>query len=63
MPGSTYGTSSRTWRSNPAPIWPDGRSTASAPATAGRFFWGLRLDLVCTLQGLRIAFALTFALT
>jgi hypothetical protein len=28
-------------------------------ASHSRFFWGLRLHLVCTLQGLPIAFALT----
>ena len=30
-------------------------------ASHSRFFWGLRLHLVCTLQGLPIAFALTRA--
>ncbi len=30
-------------------------------ASHSRFFWGLRLHLVCTLQGLPIAFALTGA--
>jgi hypothetical protein len=30
-------------------------------ASRSRFFWGLRLHLVCTLQGLPIAFALTGA--
>ena len=30
-------------------------------ASHSRFFWGLRLHLVCTLQGLLIAFALTGA--
>ncbi|WUE10346.1 transposase [Nonomuraea sp. NBC_00507] len=30
-------------------------------ASHRRFFWGLRLHLVCTLQGLPIAFALTGA--
>ncbi len=30
-------------------------------ASHSRFFWGLRLQLVCTLQGLPIAFALTGA--
>ncbi|WP_374227567.1 hypothetical protein [Streptomyces sp. AC627_RSS907] len=34
-----------------------GRSCASH----SRFFWGLRLHLVCTLQGLPVAFALTGA--
>ena len=41
-------------------IWPDGRSTATAPhtrATSG----ALRLHLVCTLGGLPIGFALTGA--
>lgn len=28
-------------------------------ASHSRFFWGLRLHMVCTLQGLPIAFALT----
>jgi hypothetical protein len=36
--------------------WPDGPSTATAPATRG-----LRLHVVCTLHGLPIAFALTRA--
>lgn len=30
-------------------------------ASHSRFFWGLRLHLVCTLQGLPVAFALTGA--
>ena len=30
-------------------------------ACHSRFFWGLRLHLVCTLHGLRVAFALTGA--
>lgn len=30
-------------------------------ASHSRFFWGLRLHLVCTLQGLPVAFSLTGA--
>ena len=37
-----------------------GPSTATAPATS-RFFWGVRLHLVCTLGGLPVIFALTGA--
>jgi len=40
--------------------WPDGPSTGTAPSHS-RYFWGLRLHLVCTLQGLPVAFALTGA--
>jgi hypothetical protein len=42
-----------------APTWPDGPSTVSA--SHSRFFWGLRLHLVCALSGLPVAFALTGA--
>ena len=47
-------------RPSSAPTWPDGPSTATAPATF-RFFWGLRLHLLCTLRGLPVVFALTGA--
>ena len=35
-------------RRSSAPTWPDGPSTATAPVHS-RYFWGLRLHLVCTL--------------
>ena len=40
--------------------WPDGPSTGTAPAHS-RYFWGLRLHLLCTLGGLPVGFALTGA--
>ncbi len=47
-------------RPSNAPNWQAGPNTATAPATAASS-GGLRLHLVCTLQGLPIAFALTGA--
>ncbi|MEV0375928.1 IS982 family transposase [Streptomyces sp. NPDC050636] len=38
-----------------------GRAEYGYCASHSRFFWGLRLHLVCTLQGLPVAFALTGA--
>jgi hypothetical protein len=43
-----------------APARPDGPDTGPAPARS-RYFWGLRLRLACTLQGLPVAFALAGA--
>ena len=39
--------------------WRDGRSTGTARHS--RYFWGLRLHLVCTLRGLPVMFALAGA--
>jgi hypothetical protein len=36
-----------------------GPNTATAPRS--RYFWGLRLHLLCTLDGLPVGFALTGA--
>jgi hypothetical protein len=53
------GTCSRTYLAS-ARTWPGGPPTAGG-ASHSRWFWGLRLHLVCTLHGLPILFALTGA--